>query len=216
MAPIYGEVSEGTSDASMIVNDFVARNGVNVFVRVDPDDLPSGFPWCEFGVECGDGFRVYPEECDDGNTVSGDGCDSDCKVETGYACTGGSYNNSLADSCSAYSQCGDGLVSGAEECDDGNTADFDGYVPETYRIDAHRTASWRICSPRGSYPGESRSTCWTQRRTSCTPPRKLTSRTRPSPDTSYIRSSISTYRAHEFWRASPEARPLGRASLRYY
>ncbi len=79
-------------------------------------------------VECGDGFRTYPEECDDGNVASGDGCSSECTVEIGYSCSGGSYNNSAADTCSAYSLCGDGVVSGTEDCDDSNVVNSNGYV----------------------------------------------------------------------------------------
>ncbi len=104
------------------------RGGVNVFVRV----LPANYP------RCGDSFRTYPEECDDGNTVSGDGCSADCKVEIGYSCTGGSYKNSAADVCTAYttSVCGDGIVSGTEECDDMNTANGDG-CSSTCRLEAN-------------------------------------------------------------------------------
>lgn len=45
---------------------------------------------------CGDGKR-FNLQCDDGNNVNGDGCSNDCKVETGYTCTGGSPNS--PDSC---------------------------------------------------------------------------------------------------------------------
>ncbi|CAI2359943.1 unnamed protein product [Moneuplotes crassus] len=33
------------------------------------------------------------EHCDDGNTQSGDGCDENCKVESGWECTGGSLTS---------------------------------------------------------------------------------------------------------------------------
>ena len=46
---------------------------------------------------CGDNKR-YTLECDDGNNVNGDGCSSDCKVEVGFNCYGGSPNSK--DSCS--------------------------------------------------------------------------------------------------------------------
>lgn len=38
---------------------------------------------------CGDG-KKFVVECDDGNNEDGDGCSLDCKIETGYACSGGS------------------------------------------------------------------------------------------------------------------------------
>ncbi len=59
---------------------------------------------------CGDG-EVIGEECDDGNTTGDDGCASDCTVESGYSCTGS------PSVCSPV--CGDGLIRGAETCDDG-------------------------------------------------------------------------------------------------
>ena len=40
---------------------------------------------------CGKGFRVY-FPCDDGNTISGDGCSSNCSIEAGWTCSGGSPN----------------------------------------------------------------------------------------------------------------------------
>ena len=48
---------------------------------------------------CGDGLR-FNLACDDGNNVDGDGCSSDCKIETGYNCMGGSPNSK--DTCSNY------------------------------------------------------------------------------------------------------------------
>lgn len=38
--------------------------------------------------------------CDDGNNINGDGCSSDCKIEIGYQCVGGSPNSK--DTCTAY------------------------------------------------------------------------------------------------------------------
>jgi cysteine-rich repeat protein len=46
---------------------------------------------------CGDAKR-FTSACDDGNNVNGDGCSSDCKVEVGFSCAGGSPNSK--DSCS--------------------------------------------------------------------------------------------------------------------
>ena len=46
---------------------------------------------------CGDGQR-YTLDCDDGNNINGDGCSSDCKIEVGYSCAGGSPNS--MDKCS--------------------------------------------------------------------------------------------------------------------
>ena len=46
-----------------------------------------GNPFCD--EICGDGKR-YILACDDGNTINGDGCSSNCEIETGFFCTGGS------------------------------------------------------------------------------------------------------------------------------
>src|SRR5262249_30295002 len=46
------------------------------------------------------------------------GCSSVCKLEVGFTCTG------QPSVCTAI--CGDGLVRGTEECDDGNTVSGDG------------------------------------------------------------------------------------------
>jgi cysteine-rich repeat protein len=57
-------------------------------------------------VECGDATlnEAAAEDCDDGNLIDGDGCDSNC-TET---------------------RCGNGVVSGSEQCDDaGVSADCD-------------------------------------------------------------------------------------------
>jgi len=48
-------------------------------------------------LKCGNGVRNSLEECDDGNAQSLDGCDASCKVELGWACSGGSFYT--ADKC---------------------------------------------------------------------------------------------------------------------
>ncbi len=60
---------------------------------------------------CGNGILDPEEACDDGNRVNGDGCSSDCRVESGYACTG-------EPSICAFT-CGNGRLDPGEECDDG-------------------------------------------------------------------------------------------------
>ncbi len=47
----------------------------------------------------------------------GDGCSKVCKMEKGFNCEGQLGKQSL---CSPI--CGDGLILGTEQCDDGNTA----------------------------------------------------------------------------------------------
>ncbi|CAI2386795.1 unnamed protein product [Moneuplotes crassus] len=77
---------------------------------------------------CGDGGRTYWEQCDDGNLIPGDGCDEHCNVEFGYKCDGGTHPlvNSPGSPDSCYIPCGDGILYGTEECDDGNESSGDG------------------------------------------------------------------------------------------
>lgn len=69
---------------------------------------------------CGDGTIKGIEECDDFNNVPNDGC-TNCVIDPGFTCRIApisSTNPKLISICT--STCGDGIVSGAEECDDGN------------------------------------------------------------------------------------------------
>jgi cysteine-rich repeat protein len=79
---------------------------------------------------CGDGFVTGIEGCDDGALVNdqptppvgGDGCSANCTVEEGWNCevpVGGTASQCETD-------CGDGIIAGAEICDDGDEAPGDG------------------------------------------------------------------------------------------
>ena len=57
--------------------------------------------------------RGATRQCDDGNADRGDGCSATCQVEAGWACP------TPGRPCVAR-QCGDGIVAGNEQCDDGN------------------------------------------------------------------------------------------------
>lgn len=46
---------------------------------------------------CGDGFNMGENQCDDGNQNNEDGCNSNCKIEAGWRCSGGSAKS--ADTC---------------------------------------------------------------------------------------------------------------------
>ena len=52
-------------------------------------------------------------------SYAGDGCSERCRVELGKKCEG-------SPSVCTDAKCGNGIVEGAESCDDGNTAPFDG------------------------------------------------------------------------------------------
>lgn len=67
---------------------------------------------------CGDGVINRAEErCDDGNTIPGDGCTAECdQVEDFWVCPTPGLP------CVYTVKCGDGIVGGAETCDDGKSA----------------------------------------------------------------------------------------------
>lgn len=85
---------------------------------------------------CGDGYRTAPEQCDDGNLTNDDGCTAGCVLEL---CGDGVVNGGGVEECEPpgteactegcerrETVCGDGFVTGTEECDDGNLVDGDG------------------------------------------------------------------------------------------
>ncbi len=89
---------------------------------------------CRWEARCGDGRMDPGEVCDDGNNRSGDGCRSDCRsnercgngiidVSVGELCDG--TPNCAAD-CRSITSCGNNRIEAGEECDDGNTARWDG------------------------------------------------------------------------------------------
>ena len=82
----------------------------------------------------GDGELQLGELCDDKNTANGDGCSADCALEVcgdeivtgGVQCDDGNYEP--YDGCAgcAMEFCGDGIPQSGEACDDGDTNDHDG------------------------------------------------------------------------------------------
>lgn len=89
--------------------------------EIDPDFFCSGEPSECVQSICGDGFRAPDEGCDDGpgtlavpgTPVGGDGCSADCNVEGGWVCPPGAACRPI---------CGDGEVTGNEQCDTPHTA----------------------------------------------------------------------------------------------
>jgi cysteine-rich repeat protein len=71
---------------------------------------------------CGDRMLKDGETCDDGNTLDGDGCSVYCLTEPGWDCTSGTCVPAVdggVDSGVLGPYCGDGVISAAEECDEG-------------------------------------------------------------------------------------------------
>jgi fibro-slime domain-containing protein len=75
----------------------------------------AGIP-CVHAQVCGNGIVEIGEMCDDHNARSGDGCDASCQLEPGWDCSIPGIR------CSA-TRCGDGVIAGFEECDDGDAGD---------------------------------------------------------------------------------------------
>jgi cysteine-rich repeat protein len=73
---------------------------------------------------CGDGLAAGLEDCDDGDTDDSDGCSATCAIESGWLCDTALENE--PDSICAAIVCGDSVINGAEECDDGNSDNLDG------------------------------------------------------------------------------------------
>ena len=102
---------------------------------------------------CGDGIVTPPETCDDGNTVSGDGCSNTCQIEpqdpdgNGWSCppAGGRCTRTV---------CGDGIVAGNEQCDDGNNLPFDGCYKCRKQPDCPNGACLSVCGDGIISPGE--------------------------------------------------------------
>ncbi len=142
--------------------------------------------------------------CDDGNTTSGDGCSSTCQLEPGYVCT------TPAAAC-IPTVCGDGVVQGSEQCDNGtanNTGEYgqcnpDCTLPVTCGTTTNpvgacvsRCGDWAFFCPRSSA-----TTAIPSPATAARPraPSSQGSRARPAktirPRTSIFRSSFATSRA---------------------
>lgn len=82
---------------------------------------------------CGDGLVRGDEQCDDGNTRDGDGCSATCHIEQGWACSAEPSIcrvlmgwRCMGDPAVCAPVCGDGLIRGTEQCDDGNLVNGDG------------------------------------------------------------------------------------------
>ena len=75
---------------------------------------------CSDTTICGDGTlsTADGEMCDDANTAAGDGCSASCAVEEGWNCSG--------EPSTCAEQCGDGVVTASEECDDGDLSNTNG------------------------------------------------------------------------------------------
>src|SRR6185369_6117702 len=80
---------------------------------------------CPFGgicraTRCGDGIIAGSERCDDGNAVAGDGCSATCQVESPAVTEANGWVCPTPGQPCVRTNCGNGMVEGSEQCDDGN------------------------------------------------------------------------------------------------
>jgi len=92
----------------------------------EPPPQTSGSTGETGGPVCGDGVVEGDELCDDGNQIDDDACPNDCGGGTSMTTDGTSTGGDTEGDTGPGGACGDGVVGGLEECDDGNLADGDG------------------------------------------------------------------------------------------
>ena len=81
-------------------------------------------------------------------TVSGDGCSSTCQLESGYVCP-------TAGQACVKTVCGNGVVEGTEECDDGNLIPYDGCSPTcTIEPECANGTCTAVCGDGLKFPQE--------------------------------------------------------------
>jgi cysteine-rich repeat protein len=117
--------------------DVASPGCVNCRVQPGYDCGTDGVTACD-PTACGNGTPVdgtiaaaidaaeSGEGCDDANTVAGDGCGPTCQLEPTFTRTQDPDNAVGYVPAAQGLGCGDGLITGAEECDDGNAISEDG------------------------------------------------------------------------------------------
>ena len=80
-------------------------------------------------AKCGDGLVRGTETCDDGNDVSGDGCNSTCTIENPAPTERDAWMCPTPGQPCVRTTCGNSVVEGTEQCDDGNNDTGDGCSP---------------------------------------------------------------------------------------
>ncbi len=91
---------------------------------------------CQLIQYCSDGILNGTEQCDDGNLKPGDCCDGNCNLEPNCVCS--NPNPPLVPPrqvCQSTMICGNGVRSGTEACDDGNTLSGDGCASDCTTVE---------------------------------------------------------------------------------
>ena len=104
----------------------IAGDGCNGVCNLEPFfDCEATGEACTSTISCGDGFVGGVEACDDDNTEPNDGCSPSCSVEVGFGCTTAPSGVSTCVPV-AEVECGDGVISAGEQCDDSDAVPEDG------------------------------------------------------------------------------------------
>ncbi|MBN2717550.1 MAG: DUF4215 domain-containing protein [Deltaproteobacteria bacterium] len=107
---IHVDKGERCDDGNTVSNDGCAADCGTI--EEGYECITPGSACTLLATACGDGKLDWNEACDDHNFKDGDGCSGSCEIETGYICP---YQGGLC-----IADCGDEIVTGGEECDDGN------------------------------------------------------------------------------------------------
>jgi fibro-slime domain-containing protein len=102
-----------------------AGDGCSANCQVEPGWV------CELGsrcraAACGDGVLAGPEQCDDNNVIDADGCSATCSIEGAPNGEPNAWQCLIPGTPCTRTTCGNGVVEGSEQCDDGNNSPFDG------------------------------------------------------------------------------------------
>ncbi|MEI9942253.1 MAG: DUF4215 domain-containing protein [Pseudomonadota bacterium] len=127
---------DGVTDANEGCDDGnnTAGDGCSVRCQVEQGFKCAGSPSACVATVCGDKVKEGAESCDDGNAIAFDGCSGSCQLEPECSSASGCASN-----------CGDGIVLGAnEQCDDGNLRDGDG-CSSTCQVEAGFTCAMNPC-----------------------------------------------------------------------
>ncbi|OQR83299.1 hypothetical protein ACHHYP_14866 [Achlya hypogyna] len=101
-----------------------AGDGCSATCTVERGFACSGTKPSSCAAICGDGIVTGTEGCDVGNTAGTAGCSATCQPVPGFQCTTPASGG--PSTCARATACGDGIVSGNEQCDDGNNVSGDG------------------------------------------------------------------------------------------
>jgi fibro-slime domain-containing protein len=100
-------------------------------------------------ARCGDGLLVGAERCDDGNAVAGDGCSAVCTVESAGPAEDDGWVCPTAGMPCVRTNCGDGMMQGSEQCDDGNVEINDGCTSSCRKVPTCGTGPGACTPPCG-------------------------------------------------------------------